>query len=198
MEESMKIVRCKLGDKIHGPMKVSELRMIPGFTLSSLVSPESQETWEPAFKSIDLSVYFEQRTPVARDPIDSALLSSVTTMDRDHSAPERVPVSEIPPEVQAAPRRRRKPLLAAMLVLSSGCLYGAIHMAMPHFRHSASLPAVPLMQTPVQALPVASIPVAKPLITPPAPVKKKPVVKMSVHPLKHKHAAKAHKKKHKV
>src|SRR5258706_11688862 len=77
MNESMKIVRCKMGDNILGPMKVADLRMIPGFTLSCLVSPEATDDWTPAFKTIDLSAYFGQNAQTSKEPLDSDLLTAV-------------------------------------------------------------------------------------------------------------------------
>jgi hypothetical protein len=205
MKELMKIVRCKLGDKIHGPMQVSELRRIPGFTLSCLVSAESKDEWEPAFKTIDLTVYFQNHTPVAREPIDLGLLSAVANQKSDGQQNNMVVTGDTGvsslepamPESQPEPKRRRKPLIVAMMILISGCVYGAIRIAAPLIHQSLFAHSVAMPNAPVESLPVATIPTPAPLIPVAAPVKKEPNLKMSVHPRKHAHAHKTHKKKHK-
>jgi hypothetical protein len=208
MQETMNFVRCKMGDKILGPMKVSELRTVPGFTLSCLVSAESTDTWTPAFQSIDLTAYFEQRTPARKEPIDPNLLSAVENLE-SHERPQTLVLTGDPafPSKGAEmsklapsdkPGRARKSLLAVALILISGGVYGAIQFAAPLIRKSLFSHALPLPTAFVAPIPVTTIPSPEALITAPPPVKKAPVVKVSVHHPKHTPAAKTHKKKHKI
>jgi hypothetical protein len=244
MKELLKLVRCKVGDRVFGPMMVSHLRTVPGFTLSCLVSPASKEAWEPAYKAIDLSAYFQRRTPVVKESIDSGLLSAVQYVDSDFHAktvvvtgdpafptvnPERpvlLPNSASPEELLPKPERQIQPepqppftlperspstdsessdkpgflrrhLLAAMLVLISGGVYGAIHIATPLIRRSFFSHSVAIQRIPVQPLPVAQVPSSNLLDKAPAPVMSKPVVKALVHPRRHIPPARTRPRKHK-
>jgi hypothetical protein len=52
------VYRVHVGNMIYGPVKPSELRRIPGFTLQTLITPYGVEEWQPAYKIVNLQKYF--------------------------------------------------------------------------------------------------------------------------------------------
>jgi hypothetical protein len=73
MKNKAKMFRCKIGDKVHGPMDAKDLRKLPGFTLRSEVAPEDSDNWQPAYKAIDLPDYFNERPAEAGKVLDFGL-----------------------------------------------------------------------------------------------------------------------------
>ena len=69
--------RCRIGEKIYGPVDITDLRKIPGFTLSSLVAPINEENWQPAHKAIELSEHsYWQTEPGKGRILDIGLLDT--------------------------------------------------------------------------------------------------------------------------
>src|ERR1043166_3894759 len=121
MENLLHQVRYKIGNEIRGPVEVGDLRKVQGFTLSTMVAPVNAETWQPAFKTIDLSAYFGSvLIAPGKKTLDRGLEEAVSAFDKrsetigfvvPNQEPENKPIShdalpnlEIPEAGSSKPR----------------------------------------------------------------------------------------------
>jgi hypothetical protein len=199
-------VRCKVGERVFPPMEVAELRKVPGFTLQTLVAPESCDEWKPAYLSINLAAYFAPSKPVVREPIDPGLWERVNEMDempemdkiemvKDISVPEPVvrqslstvnhrPI-ELPTEFPLeSPKKFNWTLFVAMSLIA-GTVYGGIAILMP--RLGLPMPWVhdTVLKVTIAPVPPTSTPAPalldKPAAAAPAVMVRPPAPKPAAH-----------------
>jgi hypothetical protein len=53
----------KLGGRVIGPFPGHQLRDIPGFTLAAFIRSVDSDQWQPAYRILDLNVYFPKPRP---------------------------------------------------------------------------------------------------------------------------------------
>ena len=108
--------RVHVGTKIYGPVRHTDFRRIPGFTLKTPVALYGSDQWKPAYQVINLDNYFSYSTNNSFSKFNSAnnLKSQIFAGSAEDS-----PILAM---ARTFPRRRKKrlvlkTLLALMLVV---------------------------------------------------------------------------------
>jgi hypothetical protein len=97
------LYRCKIGDKIYGPMEASQLLRVPGFTPNSLIARGDDTIWRPASETIGMNTSFDWREdPGAGRVLDLGLQQAWSALSKGGSFPHAV--NRPKPVHQPAPR----------------------------------------------------------------------------------------------